>query len=118
MAGKAAALLVVLALVGATPSVGGAKGPPVGGGSGTAPPAAVPSGGQPSQPSARNVQPRSGGSTAFGGESDLAGLILYALVAIVVLVVIPTQIAKGVTARRRGLSRSARSGGRNRPNGA
>jgi hypothetical protein len=118
MAGKAAALLVVLALVGATPTVGVAKGPRVGGGSGTTPPAAVPSAGLPSQPSSRNVQPRSGAANTFGGESDLAGLILYAIVAIVVLVVIPTQIAKGVAARRRVLSRSARSGGRNRPNGA
>jgi hypothetical protein len=118
MAGKAAALLVVLALLGATPSVGEAKGPRVGGGSGSAPPAAVPSAGLPSQPSSRNVQPRGGGATTFGGESDLAGLILYALVAIVVLVVIPTQVAKSVAARRRSLSRSARSAGRNRPNGA
>jgi hypothetical protein len=118
MAGKAAALLVVLALLGATPSVGEAKGPRVGGGSGSAPPAAVPSAGLPSQPSSRNVQPRGAGTATFGGESDLAALILYALVAIVVLVVIPTQVAKSVAARRRSLSRSARSAGRNRPNGA
>lgn len=118
MAGKAAALLVALALAGATPSVGGAKGPRAGGGSGTAPPAAAPSGARPSQPSSRNVQPRGGGATAFGGESDLAGLILYALVAIVVLVVVPAQVAKGIATRRAALSRSARPGGRNRPNGA
>ena len=100
MAGKAAALLAALALSGAMAQVGVAKSPRAGGGSGTAPPAALPSAGRPSSPSARNVQPRSGGGTAFGGESDLAGPILFALVAIVVLVVIPAQVAKSVAARR------------------
>ncbi|MDX6467813.1 MAG: hypothetical protein QOI27_2853 [Gaiellaceae bacterium] len=117
MAGKAAVLLVALALAGATPSAVAAKGPRAGGGSGTAPPAAVPSAGRPS-PESRNVQPRSGAAPSFGGESDLAGLILYALVAIVVLVVVPAQIAKGIAGRRRVLSRSARAGRRNPPNGA
>jgi hypothetical protein len=99
MAGKAAVLLATFALSGALPQLGAAKGPHAGGGSGTAPPAALPSGGRPSSP-ARNVQPRNGGGTPFGGESDLAGLILLALGAIVVLVVIPAQVAKGIAARR------------------
>jgi hypothetical protein len=118
MAGKAAAFLVALVLVGASPPVGGAKGTRAGGSSGTAPPAAVPSAGRPSQPASRNVQPRGGDATSLGGESDLASLILVALVAIVVLVVVPAQIAKGVARRRRVLSRSARSGRGNPPNGA
>jgi hypothetical protein len=101
MAGKAAALLAALALSGALAQVGVAKGPRAGGGAGTAPPAALPSAGRAPTPAARNVQPRSGGQTTpFGGESDLAGLILLALGAIVVLVVIPAQVAKSVAARR------------------
>jgi hypothetical protein len=118
MAGKAAVLLVVLVLAGATTPAVAAKGPRAGGSSGTAPPAAVPSAGSPSQPASRNVQPRGGAATSLGGESDLAGLILYVLIAIVVLVVVPAQIATGVARRRRVLSRSARSGRRNPPNGA
>jgi hypothetical protein len=118
MAGKAAALLAALALCGALAPLGAAKGPRAGGGSGTPPPAASPSGGRPSTPSSQNVQPRSGGATTFGGESDLTGLILLALGAIVVLVIVPAQVAKAVAARRVALSRSARSDPGNRPNGA
>lgn len=118
MAGKAAALTAALVLAGAMAPVGATQGPRAGGGSGTAPPAALPSGSRPSSPSSRNVEPRSSDGTPFGGESDLAGLILFALGAIVVLVIVPSQVAKTVAARRRALSRSARSETGNRPNGA
>jgi hypothetical protein len=123
MAGKALALLAALALAGAMAPLGSAKSPRAGGGSGTAPPAVLPSGSRPATPPSQNVQPqnvqpRSGGATTFGGESDLTGLILLALGAVVVLVIVPTQVAKTVAARRVALSRSARSDSRNRPNDA
>jgi hypothetical protein len=124
MAGKALALLAALALAGAMAPLGSAKSPRAGGGSGTAPPAVLPSGSRPATPPSQNVQPqnvqpRSGGAaTTFGGESDLTGLILLALGAVVVLLIVPTQVAKTVAARRAALSRSARSDSRNRPNDA
>jgi hypothetical protein len=52
----------------------------------------------------QNEPPRTVAPVPFGGESDLAGIILAGLVAVVVLIVIPSQLAKGV-ARRRDLAK-------------
>jgi hypothetical protein len=52
------------------------------------------------------------------GENDYASLLLFALAAGVVFIVIPTQIAKGVTRRRAATNRTARSLRGNHPNDA
>lgn len=101
MAGRTAAVVTALALLCAAPAPAAPR---------------APDGAVPAAPSDLNVPQRPDAGIPFAGEGDLAELILLALGAVVVLVVIPAQLARGVAARRAdALGRSARA---DRPNGS